>query len=100
MGLLGGIARTAVVAGTATAVGGRVRRRQERRWAAKDDQAAQGGDDQGYDDEQAAPQVPEQRAASSTTDMLDQLKSLGELKDQGVLTEAEFAVQKDKILPP
>ncbi len=98
MGLVGGMARTAVVAGTATAVSGRVQRRQQRRWGAQEAQ-----EDQGYA-EQDAPQqaspVPEQRSAPSTNDMLEQLKSLGELKEQGVLTEAEFAVQKEKILHP
>jgi len=89
-GLLRGIARTAVVAGTASAVGGRVRHRQDQKWAG---QAAQSAP--------AAPppqQVPEQRATPSTTDMLAQLKTLGDLKAQGVLTEEEFARQKAKIL--
>ncbi|MGZ4537476.1 MAG: SHOCT domain-containing protein [Blastococcus sp.] len=99
MPLLRGIARTAVIAGTATAVGGRVNRRQQRRWAAKD---APPDQDTGQQDTQqeAAPQVPEQRSAPSTADTLEQLKSLGELKAQGVLTESEFAVQKEKILHP
>jgi Short C-terminal domain len=85
-------ARTAVVAGTATAVSGRVQRRQGRRWGNQDAEAAEPAP---AEDEQ---QNPDQPAASSTTDMLDQLKSLGELKDQGVLTEDEFAAQKAKIL--
>ena len=87
-GLLRGIARTAVVAGTASAVGGRVRHRQDQRWAREDMQAAP----------PPQQQVPEQRATPSTTDTLAQLKTLGDLKAQGVLTEEEFARQKAKIL--
>jgi hypothetical protein len=96
MPLLRGIARTAVVAGTASAVSGRVQRRQQRKWSAQE-APADPGSGRGYQ-EPAAP-VPEQRAPS-TADTIEQLKSLGELKAQGVLTEAEFAVQKEKILHP
>jgi len=99
MPLLRGIARTAVIAGTATAVGGRVNRRQQRRWAAQDAPPDQGAEQQ-YAPEQAPPQVPEQRSAPTTADTLEQLKALAELKEQGVLTESEFAVQKEKILHP
>jgi hypothetical protein len=94
-GLLRGVARTAVVAGTATAVSGRVRRRQEGRWAAKDEAAAA---------EEAPAAAPEPQyaeppaAAPSTDDKLAQLKQLGELRDAGVLTDAEFEAQKGKIL--
>ena len=80
-GLLRGVARTAVVAGTATAVSNRVSRRQAGRWAAQDPQPE-----------------PEPAAADPMPDKLGQLKQLGELKEQGVLTEAEFAQQKAKIL--
>lgn len=86
MPLLRGIARTAVVAGTATAVSNRVSRRQAERWA-QEDQQAYGG----Y--EQAAPP-----ASAPAPDPLEQLKELGELKASGVLTEAEFEAQKAKIL--
>ena len=92
MGLLRGVARTAVVAGTASAVGGRVRHRQEQRWAQQDAEAA------AYEPVEASPRVPEQRAAPSSTDRLDQLRELGELKSQGVLTEEEFAAEKRKVL--
>jgi hypothetical protein len=88
-GLLRGIGRTAVVAGTASAVGGRVRHRQERRWA---EQEAPAQEAPAQAPPAAAPPAPE--GAS----MLDQLKQLGELKDQGVLTEQEFAEQKAKLL--
>jgi hypothetical protein len=88
MGLLRGMARTAVVAGTATAVSNRVSRRQANRWAEQDYQ-----EQQQY--EQQAPAAP---AAPSTDDKLAQLQQLGELKAAGVLTDAEFEVQKEKIL--
>ncbi|MFS0701886.1 SHOCT domain-containing protein [Cellulomonas sp. 179-A 4D5 NHS] len=101
MGLLRGVARTAVVAGTATAVSNRVSRRQAGRWA---------------DQEQAAPQqapppaepvyaqpvyVQQAPTTPPPVDMdtkLAQLKDLGQLKEQGVLSDAEFEVQKNRIL--
>jgi hypothetical protein len=89
MPLLRGVARTAVIAGTATAVSNRVSRRQANRWAEQDDQAAGGYEEQPPAAAPAAPAAP---------DPLEQLKQLGELKDQGVLTEAEFEAQKAKIL--
>ena len=95
MGLIGGIARTAVVAGTATAVSNRVSRRQGNRWAANDQQQAEA---QAYEQQQAyAPPTPQPQAPPET-DMLAQLQQLGELKSAGVLTEEEFAAQKAKIL--
>jgi hypothetical protein len=94
MGLLRGIARTAVIAGTATAVSNRVSRRQGNRWARKD-QAA-------YAEQAQAPQpVYVQQApapAAPQNDMLDQLAKLGELHKSGVLTDEEFTAQKAKIL--
>jgi len=89
-GLVRGVARTAAVAGTATAVSGRVRRRQEARFAQQDAPAAA----------QQAPvyQEPTPPPAPPAGDPLDRLKTLGELKAQGVLTEAEFQAQKAKIL--
>jgi hypothetical protein len=97
-GLLRGIARTAVVAGTATAVSGRVARRQAERFADRDAQIyaqrEQAYEQQAYQ-EPAAP-AP---AASSTGDVIEQLRQLGELRDQGVLTDEEFAAQKARILP-
>ena len=82
MPLLRGIARTAVVAGTATAVSNRVSRRQADRWSQED---------QGQYQEPAP-------AAAPAADPLEQLKQLGELKASGVLTDAEFEAQKAKIL--
>jgi hypothetical protein len=105
MGLIGGIARTAVVAGTATAVSNRVSRRQGNRWAAKDQQQAdadqQQAEAEAYEQDQAAAQQqapPPQAPAAPQADMLTQLQQLGELKASGVLTEEEFAAQKAKIL--
>jgi hypothetical protein len=88
-GLLRGMARTAVVAGTATAVSNRVSRRQAERWAAQDAPA--------YPQEQYAPPPPPP-AAGGGTDRVDQLKELAGLRDQGVLTEEEFAAEKARIL--
>ncbi|MFC4068744.1 SHOCT domain-containing protein [Actinoplanes subglobosus] len=95
MGLLRGVARTAVIAGTATAVSNRVSRRQAGRWSRQAEQ--QYAEQQYY----AGPEGAEQEAVPQpdpTTAKLDQLKQLGELKAQGVLTEAEFEQQKAKIL--
>jgi hypothetical protein len=89
-GLLRGMARTAVVAGTATAVSNRVSRRQAQRWS----------DQGGYQDQQPPPEPdygPPEPAAPAV-DPIQQLKDLAELKNQGVLTEAEFAAQKAKLL--
>lgn len=98
-GLLRGVARTAVVAGTATAVSGRVQRRQAAKYADRD-AGIQAQRDEAYDQQvaQQAPEAPPPPAAPSTSDTLEQLKQLGELKAQGVLTEEEFAAQKAKIL--
>jgi hypothetical protein len=82
-GLLRGMARTAVVAGTATAVSNRVSRRQGNRWAQQDEQQYA----------QAPPPAP-----AAAPDTVSQLKDLADLKAQGVLTDAEFEAQKAKIL--
>jgi Short C-terminal domain len=84
-GLIRGVARTAVVAGTATAVSNRVSRRQTQRWAEQDPQQYA-----------AAPQAPAPAAAPPTT--VEQLQQLADLKSQGVLTEQEFEAQKAKLL--
>ncbi|MEU8529916.1 MULTISPECIES: SHOCT domain-containing protein [Streptomyces] len=97
-GLLRGVARTAVVAGTATAVSNRVSRRQAGRWAAQQDAQAEPYQQQ-Y--QQPPPQPAAPPPAAPGDDMsakIAQLKELGELKDQGVLTEEEFAAQKSRIL--
>jgi hypothetical protein len=93
------MARTAVVAGTASAVAGRVQRRQANKFAEQDAQTY-AKQQQAYDQQyQPPPQyAPPPAEDEGTDDMLDQLKQLGELKSQGILTEEEFAAQKAKIL--
>jgi len=92
-GLIRGVARTAAIAGTATAVSNRVSRRQASKWA------EQGATQPGYMQPQAPPPAAApQPAAPAPEDKLQMLKELGELKDSGVLTEAEFEAQKAKIL--
>jgi Short C-terminal domain len=95
-GLLRGLARTAAVAGTATAVNGRVRRRQDAKFAQRDAGTA-AARDQAYV-EQTAPPAPAAPPPAPAVDRLEQLKTLGELRQSGVLTEAEFEAQKAKIL--
>jgi hypothetical protein len=91
-GLLRGMARTAVVAGTATAVSNRVSRRQATRWAAQD---APAYPQQGY----AEPPPPAPAApAAGGEDRVQQLKDLAALKEQGVLSDEEFAAEKARIL--
>jgi hypothetical protein len=87
-----GVARTAVVAGTATAVSNRVSRRQANRWADQDDQQY------AQQQQQYAQQAPAPAPAASEPDTVTQLKQLAELKDQGVLTDEEFAAKKAQIL--
>ena len=93
-GLLRGVVRTAAVAGTATAVSNRVSRRQAERW-----QSQGGAQPMQY---RAAAQSPPAEdappAAAPQASAVDQLKELAELKNQGILTEDEFAAQKAKIL--
>jgi hypothetical protein len=87
-GLIRGVARTAAVVGTATAVSGRVQRRQQGRWAQQDAQAMQ-----------PEPQYAAPVAAPPDADTkIAQLKDLAALQQAGVLTDAEFAVEKSKIL--
>lgn len=88
-GLIRGVARTAVVAGTATAVSNRVSRRQAGRWAQQE---------QPQQESQAPPEQAAPAAGNDMDSKLAQLKDLGALKEQGVLSEAEFEVQKNKIL--
>jgi len=87
--LLRTVARTAAIAGTATAVSGRVQRRQANKWSQQE--AAQAPPE-------AAPAQVAAAPAAPAPSMIDQLKELGELKEQGVLTEDEFAAQKAKLL--
>ena len=88
-GLMRGVARTAVVAGTATAVSNRVSRRQANRWSNQEQQQYAEPEPQ-----YAAPPP----AADPAPDKYAQLKELAELKEQGVLSAAEFEVEKAKLL--
>ena len=91
MGLIGGMARTAVVAGTATAVSNRVSRRQAGRWAAQEQQQYQ-------EPQYQAPPPPPPPAAAADSELIAQLEKLGDLRDKGILTDEEFAQQKAKLL--
>ncbi|WP_329622610.1 SHOCT domain-containing protein [Streptomyces sp. NBC_01255] len=93
-GLLRGVARTAVVAGTATAVSNRVSRRQAGRWAGQESAAAE----QRAPAPPPPPPPPPAAPADDMSSKIAQLKELGQLKEQGVLTEEEFATQKSRIL--
>ncbi|MEV7181324.1 SHOCT domain-containing protein [Kitasatospora sp. NPDC093679] len=95
-GLIRGVARTAVVAGTATAVSNRVSRRQAGRWAEQEAQQAPPPQQVVY--QQAPPPPPPAAAPVSMDSKIDQLKELATLKEQGILTEAEFEAQKARIL--
>jgi hypothetical protein len=94
MGLLRGVARTAVVAGTATAVSNRVSRRQANRWSGQQAQSAP------QEPQYAEPQYAAPAAAprTDTNTKLAQLRELGQLHDAGVLDDAEFELQKSQIL--
>jgi len=101
------VARTAVVAGTASAVSGRVQRRQANKFAEKD-AATAAKQQEAYDAQMAQQQPPPQEyqqapppppaAGGISNEALEQLKQLGALKEQGILTEEEFAAQKAKVL--
>ena len=86
MGLLRGVARTAAIAGTATAVSNRVSRRQAGRWAAQEQQ------------QQYESQMNQRQSGGGSDSTIDQLQQLADLKSQGVLTDAEFEAQKARIL--
>jgi hypothetical protein len=84
------MARTAVVAGTATAVSNRVSRRQYNRWADQEQQQ--------YDAQQPAPAPAQAAPADDGRDRVEQLKDLADLKAQGILTDQEFEAEKARIL--
>lgn len=106
-GLLRGVARTAVIAGTATAVSNRVSRRQAGRWAQQEQadayqqqqyQQQQYEQQQAYQQQQQAYAEPAAPNDGGMENKLSMLQDLGKLKEQGVLTEAEFQEQKNRIL--
>ena len=90
MPLLRTMARTAVVAGTATRVSNNVSRRQQGKWAQQEQAQAQ--------EAAAAAPAPVAQAAPAEDDRMAQLKQLGELQQSGVLTPEEFAIEKARIL--
>lgn len=116
MGLLGMMARTAVVAGTATAVSNRVSRRQVNRWNQKAEaqeyeqqqqsapEPAPQYQDQQYQDQQPQYQQPQYAppapaaAPAGGSNIADEIQRLASLKDQGILSEDEFAAAKAKLL--
>ena len=100
-GLLRGMARTAVVAGTASAVSGRVQRRQAERFAERDAQIIgqhRQAWDQGGAPPPAQPAPPAAAPPDANAALIQQLKDLGELRASGVLTDEEFAAQKARLL--
>ena len=99
-GLMRGVARTAVIAGTATSVSNRVSRRQAGRWAEQDQQqqASSSSSTRSRPSRRRAAPPPAAPAAPDMDAKLAQLKDLGELKAQGILDDAEFEAQKDRIL--
>jgi len=90
-GLIRGVARTAVIAGTATSVSNRVSRRQAQRWGYTDEPQQQAPPPQ----QQYAPPPP---AAAPEEDPIAQLREYAKLRDDGILTDEEFAEQKRKLL--
>lgn len=100
MGLLGGIARVAVASGTATAVSNRVSRRQANRWSEQSGGTGYVPPSRAgyYPQQQGEPEPAQAAPAAAAPDTITQLKELAQLKDQGVLTEQEFADQKAKVL--
>ncbi|MDN4474847.1 SHOCT domain-containing protein [Demequina sp. SYSU T00192] len=118
-GLVGTMARTAVIAGTAQAVGGRVSRRQNQRWSAQEQQAQQeqyAADQQAYQAQQSqaqmaamqaelaqlqqqqAPAQVEAAPAGGGGDLMGELQKLAQMKEAGILSDAEFAAAKAKLL--
>jgi len=90
-GLLRGVARTAVIAGTATSVSNRVSRRQANRWSQQEAEQQQQYQEPQY--QQPPPPPP-----PAAEDPIEQLQKLGALHEQGILTDEEFAAQKAKVL--
>lgn len=89
-GLLRGVARTAVIAGTATSVSNRVSRRQANRWSAQEAAA-----EPAYAPPPPAPAAP---ASAPSEDPIERLRELAKLKDQGILTDEEFSAAKAKVI--
>jgi putative oligomerization/nucleic acid binding protein len=97
-GLLRGVARTAVVAGTATAVSNRVSRRQARRWSAQEGTSYGYGHSRVGYAEPPPQEQPMQEPMPQQDDTVERLRELASLRDDGILTEEEFAAEKRKLL--
>lgn len=97
-GLIRGVARTAAIAGTATAVSNRVSRRQAGRWAAQEQQQPAPQEQPAPQQQDAQPVPPAPPVEDDMSSKIEQLRQLGELKASGVLTETEFQTQKARIL--
>ena len=95
-GLLRGVARTAVIAGTATSVSNRVSRRQGQRWAASEQREAP--PEYAPPPPAYAPPPPPSAPAQTSSDRISALRDLADLHSQGVLTDDEFSAEKAKIL--
>jgi Short C-terminal domain/Domain of unknwon function (DUF3824) len=97
-GIARGIARTAVVAGTASVVAGQVRHHQDQKWSQQEqqqyEQQVQAQQAAAYEQQQMAPQ----QAAPAEPDYMAELEKLGQLKNQGIITEDEFQAKKKQIL--
>jgi Short C-terminal domain len=100
-GLIRGVARTAVIAGTATSVSNRVSRRQYNRWSSQDEQQQaeqQQAEQQQAPPQQAAPAAAAPAASDGGEDRIAKLQQLADLKNQGILTDEEFAAEKARVL--
>ena len=97
-GLLRGVARVAVASGTATAVSNRVSRRQAEKWSQQEAPPEQYPPQEQYAQPVYQAPPPPPPTADAGDDLIAQLTKLGELRDQGILTDEEFAAQKAKLL--
>ena len=100
MGLIRGVARTAVVAGTASAVAGRVQHRQQQKWAAQEEPPEQAYAEPPPAAPAPAPAAPAPAAAapSGGSDLVAQLQQLEQLHQQGAITDEEFTAAKSRLL--
>ena len=99
-GLVGTMARTAVIAGTASAVAGGVHHRQNEKWSKQEQEKADAayGQQVAYEQQMAAQAAAAAPAAPAQPDYMVELEKLGQLKTQGILTEEEFQAKKKQLL--
>jgi hypothetical protein len=93
-GLVRGVARTAVVAGTASVVAGNVQHRQQQRWSEQESERQQAA----YDQQVAYEQQMQAQAAPVAPDYMVELEKLAQLKQQGIITEEDFEAKKKQLL--